>query len=553
MIGGRICAAAAPAPTRRSGAAPRLAGAAALLLGVVASCLIVTLASCAWAAPGPVREIVILHTNDFHSAIDPIEAFWMQGSPRVGGAAHIKTMVEQIRREEAGKGNPVFLFDSGDMFTGMLSRLTYGEILTEMMITMGYDALGIGNHEFDYGSDNFRRQMYRMPFPVLSANTFYRGTDRPFARPHAIIEKDGVRVGVIGIIGRDAMSVVLPSLVTELEFRDPEPYLRASVQELRPLVDVLVVLAHVGKTGPMQSDQEADPEVWRDFDADIELARSVPGIDVYLGGHAHRGIDPPYVVPETGTVIMQTFGHGTRVGVLRLRVDTERHAVLGHEGGLVIPFSGRYPADPLMLRKMQAYKDRYRAEIGTVVGRLQERLTRKYNRESSLGDFVADVIREVGGGEVGLTNAGGLRADLPAGEVTNGQVRDALPFFNSVVTLELTGAQLAEVLEQGLSLERGMIQVSGLRAEYDLQRPVGRRLVRAQVGAEELDPERSYRVSVISFMAEGGDLYRTFVGVPWLADNGRAIGDVVIDWFRRHPEPVPPPVGGRLVRVGEAR
>ncbi len=176
------------------------------------------------------REVVLLHTNDFHSAIDPIEAYWMEGSPKLGGAVHLKTMIDGIREREAGEGNPVYLFDSGDMFTGLLSRLTYGEILMEMMTTMGYDALGLGNHEFDYGWQNFRRQMYRVAFPVLSANTFYRGTDILCTQPHAIIEKDGFRVGVIGIIGQDAISVVLTSLVQELELRDPLPYLSASVK-----------------------------------------------------------------------------------------------------------------------------------------------------------------------------------------------------------------------------------------------------------------------------------------------------------------------------------
>ncbi len=517
---------------------------------VVLVTLLATIVLLPAVASAQVRELVIVHTNDFHSAIDPIEAFWMEGTPKLGGAAHLKTMIDGIREREQGQGNPVFLFDSGDMFTGLLSRLTYGEVLMEMMITMGYDALGVGNHEFDYGMVNFRRQMYRMPFPVLSANTFYRDSGRLFTQPHAIIEKDGLRLGVIGIIGQDAMSVVLPSLVQGLEFRDPAPLVRASIEELEPLVDLIVVLAHAGNTGPMQSDQEADLEVWRDFDEDIEITSKVPGIDLYLGGHAHRGIDPPYVNPETGTIIMQTFGHGTRLDIIRLRVDTATGEILEHEGGLVIPYSAEHPPDPVMTRKMDAYKERFDAEIGTVVGHLQNRLIRKYNRESSLGDLVADLIREAGGGEIAFTNAGGLRADLPANAVTIGDVRDALPFLNSVVTLDLTGAQVAEVLEQGFTLERGMVQVSGLRAEYDLARPLGERLVSLRIQGEPVDPERIYRTSVINFMAEGGDLYSTFVGVPWLAHDERALGDLVIDWLRRQPGPVPPPVEGRLIRLG---
>jgi 2',3'-cyclic-nucleotide 2'-phosphodiesterase (5'-nucleotidase family) len=498
-----------------------------------------------------VREIVIVHTNDFESAIDPLTAFWVEGSPQVGGAAHLAARIDAMRREELAKGNPLFLFDSGDMFTGLLSRLTYGEILMEMMISMRYDAMAIGNHEFDYGSENFLRQAHRVPFPVLSANTFFKGTEHHYTRPHTIIERDGVRIGVIGILGEDAASVALPSGITDLEFRDPIPYVRRSAEELDPLVDLIVVLAHQGKTGPMQSDQEADPEVWRDFDADIALVEAVPQVDLFLGGHAHRGIDPPYVHPETGAIISQTFGHGTRLGVFRLWVDVAKNEVVRHEGGLITPYTAEYLPDAALEAKVRHYKDRYRDDIETPVGELAARLIRKYNRESSLGNFVADVIRSATGAEVGLANAGGLRADLSPGTVTRGAVIDALPFLNSVVAVEMTGAQLIEILEHGFSLERGMIQVSGLVAKVDLERPIGHRLVSLEVGGVPVDEEHLYRVATNSFLAEGGDFYTTFVGLPWVAHDQRPLSEVVIEAFEQHDGVVPLPAGGRILRVQE--
>jgi len=502
-------------------------------------------------ATAEVREIVVIHTNDVESAIDPVDAFWLEGSPKVGGAAHIKTMVDGIRAQEAERGVPVFLFDSGDMFTGLLARLTYGEVMMEMMTTLGYDAMAVGNHEFDYGSDNFLEQLRRVPFPVLSVNTFWKGTDFLYTRPHAIVERDGFRIGVVGAIGQDAMSVVLPSLVADLEFRDPIPYTRASVEELEPRVDMIVVLAHQGKTGPMQSDQEADPEVWRDFDEDIELTTVVPGIDLFLGGHAHRGIDPPYVNPETGTIISQTFGHATRLGVFRLWVDTETGKVTRHEGGLVTPYSADHAPDPTMQKKMQAFKDTHRDQIEPVVGELSARLIRKYRRESSLGNFVTDVMRDSTGADVALTNAGGLRADLADGPVTLGAIRDALPFLNSVVTVELKGEELIEILEQGFSLERGMIQASGIVADIDFSRPIGSRLVSLEIEGEPVDPGLTYTVTTNSFLAEGGDLYSTFVGKEWVEHDKRTLAEVVIEFFKARTTPVTLPVEGRIRRISE--
>src|SRR5262245_47883461 len=182
-----------------------------------------------------VREVTILYTNDFHSAFDAIPAYWRPGSPRLGGAAHLATLVDRVRARE----KPVFLFDTGDMFTGMLSNLTRGEALMELMRSMGYDAMAIGNHAFDYGSENSTRQLTAVAFPVLGANIFYKGTDHPYSRPCVILDKDGVRLGVIGVIGEDARSVALPSGVAGLDFRDPVPIVRALVADLRDRVDVV--------------------------------------------------------------------------------------------------------------------------------------------------------------------------------------------------------------------------------------------------------------------------------------------------------------------------
>jgi 2',3'-cyclic-nucleotide 2'-phosphodiesterase (5'-nucleotidase family)/nucleoside phosphorylase len=500
------------------------------------------------------REVVILYTNDFHSAIEPIPAYWLPGEPKpnLGGAAHLMTLVERIRRDEARRGVPVFLFDTGDMFTGMLAKLTKGEALIEMMITLRYDALGIGNHEFDYGWENFRRQMFRAPFPVLGANIFYKDSEIPFAPPHAILERDGIRLGVIGIIGQDAKSVVLPSLVEELRFEDPAPAIARSIEELENEVDLVVVLAHQGHTGPMQTDAEHHPEIQRDFDADVALAGEVPGIDVFVGGHAHRGIEVPFVHRQTGSLIVQTYGYGTRLGYLRVKVDTETGKVVSHEGELLKVWSDELPPDPAMAEKMAEYRRQVAPVIGEVVGRTSVRLVRSYNTESLLGAFSADVIRGLTQSEIAFMNAGGLRADLPEGDVDIGNVQDAFPFFNTVDVLELTGVQVREILEQGFTLLRGMIQVSGIEASYDLSKPFGKRLVEARVGGEPLVDGRAYRVATNSFLGEGGDLYQTFLLGKKVGEIDKDVAQVVIEYFRSHEGTVPSPAMGRLVSVGPA-
>lgn len=489
----------------------------------------------------PLREVTILYTNDFHSAFDPIPAYWLPGTPKLGGAAQLTTLVHQIRQRE----KTVFLFDTGDMFTGTLSFLTRGEALMEMMMSMGYDAMAIGNHEFDYGSENFSRQMNRVPFPVLGANIFYKGTNHPYSRPYTILERNGVRLGVIGIIGQDARSVALPSGITGLDFADPIPVVRAAVSELRPQVDLIVVLAHQGKTGPMQTDAEAHPEVQRNFDEDVRLCGAVPGIDVFVGGHAHRGIEKPLVHPQTGTLIVQTYGFGTRLGYLKLNLKGKK--IISNEGELLKVWSDQLTPDPVVAAKVELYKQKAAPEMGGVVGRASVRLVRDYRAESLLGAFVADVMRTVSGADAGITNAGGLRADLPQGPVTKGNVLDALPFLNTVVICEMTGAQIREVLEQGFTLERGMIQVSGLRARYDMSRPSGKRLVDLLIGGRPAEDGRVYRVATNSFLAQGGDLYQTFLQTKQ-SETGKLVSKVVMEYLEKQRE-VGAPEMSRLIPI----
>ena len=139
--------------------------------------------------------VTLLFTNDVESAYDPIPAFWLDDISMIGGIAEMTTLIETLRASEPN----VFLFDSGDIFTDALAKLTHGKLAFELMITMGYDAMAIGNHEFEYGHHIFEWEKNRAPFPVLGANFFYKDTDHPYAQAHTILERDGVRIGVIGI------------------------------------------------------------------------------------------------------------------------------------------------------------------------------------------------------------------------------------------------------------------------------------------------------------------------------------------------------------------
>ncbi|MBP7589856.1 MAG: 5'-nucleotidase C-terminal domain-containing protein, partial [Thermoanaerobaculia bacterium] len=221
--------------------------------------------------------------------------------------------------------------------------------------------------------------------------------------------------------------------------------------------------------------------------------------------------------------------------------------VTRHRGELKKVWSDELPPHPAVAERLAYYRHKLKDEIGPDLGKATARFIRRYNTESPLGSFVTDVMRERAGSDVAITNAGGLRADLPEGGLHRGHVLDALPFINSLVTLELTGNDLRRAIAHGLSLAAGCCQVSGIVARYDPQRPPEERLIELRVGDKLVEAERTYRVSTNSFLAEGGDRYESFLNGRRVAEDA-LLSDCVLDHLRRVGT-ITPPAAGRLVTI----
>lgn len=495
------------------------------------------------AADDSIRTVTLLFTNDVESAYDPIPAFWLEDQEMIGGIAEMTTLIETIRRTERN----VFLFDSGDIFTGALAKLTEGRLAFELMITMGYDAMAIGNHEFEYGHEIFAWQKNRAPFPVLGANFFYRDTDHPYAQAHAVIERNGVRIGVIGIMGQDAVTAIIPSFIAPLDVTDPAEAVRRSVAELEDDVDLIVLLTHQGKTAPMQTDAESDPRLQRDIDADIRLAGAVEGIDVLLAGHADAGTPKPVVHPETGTIIMQTYGQATHLGYLRLTLDASTDDIVDHDGRLIPVDPAKHEPHAAITAKLDEYGNAF-PELKEVVGRTTDRMNRRYIEESDIGNLFADALAAVAGTDVALVHGGSLRKDLPGGDIRRVDLLDAYPFVDDIIVKEMTGAEIREALEQSYTLERGLLQIAGLEVTYDLTRPERSRVVTVERNGRPLADGARLSVAAPGFLAEGGDLYTVFATKPVLSRAGK-VTDAVAAYLARF-DRVPMPARGRQREIG---
>ncbi len=474
------------------------------------------------------RQVTLLYTNDIESVYEPVEAFWNPEIELIGGIPYLATLIDRVRAEEELS----FLFDAGDIYTGALSQATEGRLAWDLYSLMGYDAVNLGNHEFEYGWESLHHIRQRARFPVLSANLAYEGTDTDFCQAYTILEKEGFRIGVVGAMGVDAfINAINPAHRQGVEVRALAPILQRYVDEIRDEVDLVVVLTHQNRTAPMQTDKEADPEVQRGFDEDYALAGELRGVDVIFGGHSDHGLWQPVRHPDTGTWIGLTFGQGKYLGLMRLAVDTDSGAVEMKEGRLIPVESARLEPHAAVVERIDTARASH-PQLAEVVGRVEELAFRRYYRESNLGNLTSDILKEASGADIAVINSGSLRADFNPGEVTVEEVLNVYPFIGKFHVVEIDGEGVRELLEYGYALHYGFAQMAGVEATYDSRRPAGERLIEARVNGEPLDPAKRYTVASSAFLANGGDGYAMLAAGTPVEQSKERMSQSLVDYFR---------------------
>lgn len=486
------------------------------------------------------ETITVLYTNDIESVYEPVESFWRDDIKRMGGMAHLSGLINSIRSTEPN----TLLVDAGDMFTGSLSKATQGRLVFDLYSTMGYDAVNLGNHEFEYGWPILRHVMQRADFPVLNANIYYDNTSINIARQYTIKRVGNIRVGIIGIMGVDAF------INTMMKSNREGLYVKPATEILQPLIDIvsdesdlIILLTHQNRTAPMQTNKESDPEVQRGFDEDYALAGALTGVDLIVGGHSDNGLETPVRHPDTGTYIVMTYGQGMHLGYARFSVKDEPTL----ETGRLIPVDADRYAENLEINHLIADARAAHPGLTRSVGFLDAQAHRQYYRESPIGNLLADLLRDHANADVGLVAAGAIRADFGAGDVTVEDVLNVFPFTDTVSVLTITGEALQKVIEKGLSLEYGLAQFSGIQITYDGRRPAGQRLLTARVNGEALELQKNYTLVTGSFTATGGENYTMFEG----ADHQRSdllVSDAFIQQLQNR-ELTPVPALGRLIDI----
>ncbi|HOV85531.1 MAG TPA: bifunctional UDP-sugar hydrolase/5'-nucleotidase [Syntrophobacteraceae bacterium] len=472
-------------------------------------------------------DLTILHVNDLHGHILPFTEKSVHEQEPVSGAAALAAM---IQRERERNPEGTLLLSAGDMFQGApISTVFHGKPVLEIMNHLRFDAMTLGNHEFDWGRDVLGELTTAARFPFLSANLKDReGRYLPGVMPYALFTRKGICTGVVGVTTRELAFRTKPSNVEDLTIEDPAAVLPSVLQEMKNRgAQLLVVLSHCG------------------LQADMDLAVEVPGIHVIVGGDSHTVLPDPMKVGEA--LIVQAGYYGMYLGVLDLSFDpsTSRVARYTQKGELKPVLSGPdRPADPQVASMIREYETRFDARFNQAIGQTAVDLVRQRHAESNFGDLVTDVMREATGAQIAFQNGGGIRTDVYKGPITLGQLYSALPFDNYLVLMDLTGKQVLELLEQSAALAVQILQVSGLTVVYDLSRPPGNRVVEVMVGTRPLEEQAVYRVVTNDFLAAGGDRFTAFKEGKNVTAR-ESLRDVVIDYVAKR-SPIAPVTEGRI-------
>ena len=496
-------------------------------------------------------SLTILHTNDFHARFEPISKYDSGCSAEsnaegkcFGGSARMVTAVEAAR----AKTNNSILVDGGDQFQGTLYYTYYkGKVAAEMMNKMGYDAMTVGNHEFDDGPEVLREFANNVNFPILMSNADISGEPliKDVIQKSVVIERGGEKIGLIGLTPQDTDELASPG--KNVVFTDPAEAVQGEVDRLAGEgVNKIIVLSHSG------------------YEVDKAVAAATTGVDVIVGGHSNTLLSNsndravgPYPTVVGGTQIVQAYAYGKFLGELN---------VIFNDAGEVIETSGDLTVIDASVAEDETTVARIK-ELGEPLDEIRNKVVAQSEgliegdrsvcrvQECAMGNLVADAMLarvKDQGVEIAIANSGGIRASIDAGDVTMGEVLTVLPFQNTLSTFQVSGQTVIDALENGVSqveeVKGRFPQVAGLSFTWDASvAPNEGRIVEVMVGGAPIDPAKTYSLVSNNYVRGGGDGYKMFRDAENAYDFGPDLADVLAEYMAAQGG-VAPEVGGRITQ-----
>ena len=503
-----------------------------------------------WQA-GTTYKLTLLHTNDHHGR------FWENKYGEYGLSAR-KTLIDSIRAEVAADGGSVLLLSGGDINTGIPeSDLQDAEPDFKGMSAVGYDAMALGNHEFDNPLEVLKQQQKWANFPFLAANV-YDANDKRLVDPYKVFNLNGVKVAVVGLTTDDTARLGNPEYIDQLQFKSPVDEARALLPELRSKADIVIAATHMGHYDNAKHGLNAP--------GDVTLARSVDGLDVIVGGHSQDPVcmasanirrsdyqagDDCVPDSQNGTLILQAHEWGKYVG----RADFEfldgqltmvnyklipvnlKKKVKNADGESVrVLIQDEIPADAELLAMLQPYQDKGQEQLQVVLGSVDEDLIGERAmvrfHPTNMGFLIAEAQRVKAAADVAVMNSGGIRAGIEAGDISYKDVLTTQPFGNAVSFIDLKGEELLEYLAVAASkpVDTGAYaQFAGVDIEI-----VDGVMASAQIGGKDIDPAGDYRLALNSYLASGGDGYPVMDTHLGYVNTGFMDADVLREFIEKN-------------------
>lgn len=474
-----------------------------------------------------------VEVTDFHG--------YLQSDGKLSDGTAIKQQIggvlaKQIKDIKAANPNTVIL-SGGDMFQGTpMSNVLKGQPVIDMMKNIDFDAMALGNHEYDWGIDSVidtqNATLKNSTIPVLAANVYDKTTGKPvsYAKPYVIIKRDGVKIGIIGIVdNKEFPDIIMPAYIQNADFKDPVPVVNQLATDLRGQgAQIVIVLAHMGANQDKITDAITGNL--------IDFAKQVKGVDAIFGGHTHTII----TTKVNGIPVGVAGSYGNGFIDLKITLNADGTVTAGD-----MKYNNDIPlyqmANPVVDAEVQAIVDKANKDVGPifneVIGQAAIDLTRAQSAQpygdSILGNWAAEVTKDAVGSDFGFANNGGLRIDIPKGNITVGTIYQLMPFDNTIVTIKMTGAQIKTVLEQAVQDGGKGIQVAGLSFKYDPSMPSMQRVFDMKKSdGSPIDMNTSYLVATNNFMGTGGDGFKGFTD-PDVAksyiDTYKLVRDAFID------------------------
>ena len=468
-------------------------------------------------------NLTILHTNDNHGR------FWHNRSGEYGMAARA-TLIQSIRDEVAGTGGHTLLLSGGDINTGVPeSDLQDAEPDFKGMNYMAYDAMALGNHEFDNPLSVLRQQHDWARFPFLSANIINQDTGMPLFKSHEIFDLDGLKVAVVGFTTQDTVRIGNPEFLQGLEIQSPIAVATKIVPAIAANSDLVVAVTHMGHYRFGENGGNAP--------GDVALAKAVDGLDVIVGGHSQTATFSPDV--QNDTLIVQAKEWGKYVGRLDLQLRNGEISVINYQ---LIPVNLKQKvlidgekvsvyidqeivADETLKAMLEPYQNQGQEQLMQVIGHADAVFVgareQVRTNETNLGNLIALAQMERVQADLGIMNSGGIRDDMPAGDITYKDVLKVQPFSNTVAYVDLTGAELMPYLQVAANKEAGsgaFAQFAGTTITMN-----GNSIESATVAGKLVEASKTYRLAINAYMASGGD------GYPRLSDHANYVNSGFVD------------------------